>query len=79
MKSRDLVSCILLTILVILFLSTAAHATEFRKTDTEVKAEEILKHIERGDDIVIDNCSIVGEFNVSKINLKTVPNPFFFF
>ncbi len=50
--------------------------TEYRKTNEEVKAEEILKHIENGDDIYLQNCNIIGELNVSKIKLKTVPIPY---
>jgi hypothetical protein len=42
-------------------------ATEYYKADTEVKAEDILKHIENGDDITLYNCSIVGELNLSKV------------
>lgn len=77
MKVRSLISCILMSILVILLFSMVAQANEYREANTEVKAEEILKHIENGDNIILDNCSIVGELNVSKINLKTVPNPDF--
>jgi uncharacterized protein YjbI with pentapeptide repeats len=55
----------------------SAQATEFSRNDTEVKAEEILTHIENGDDIDLYNCTIDGELNVSTINLKIVPNPLF--
>lgn len=75
MKNRVLVSCIILSTLVFLLLSSAAHATEYRKADTEVKSNEILKHIEKGEDIYLENCSIVGELNLSKIELEKVPNP----
>lgn len=53
-------------------------ATEYNKIDTEVNAEDILKHIENNDDINLTNCIIVGEFNISNIKLKTVPNPSFY-
>lgn len=71
MKSKPLVFFIVLSILVVLLFATAVHATEYR----DVKAEEILKHIENGEDVNYTNCRIVGELNVSKIKLKTVPNP----
>ena len=64
--------------LVILLLSTATQATEYREVNKEVKASEILKHIENGEDIYLENCSIVGELNISAIKLKTVPNPDFY-
>lgn len=73
MKFGALTSCFLLSTLVLLLLSTAAQATEYREVNTEVKAEDILKHIEQGDDIYLDNCSIVEELSLSKIELKTVP------
>lgn len=73
LKARTLVSCILFTILLILLLSTTAQATENR----EVKAEEILKQIEYGEDVNYTDCHIVGELNTSNITLKTVPNPYY--
>jgi len=73
--SRTLIFCILLSTLVIFLLSTTAQASEYREINKEVKAEDILKHIENGDDINLTNCQIVGELNLSKIELKTVPNP----
>jgi hypothetical protein len=42
MKAGALVSCSLLLTLVILLYSTPAQVTEYRKVNTEVKAEEIL-------------------------------------
>lgn len=77
MNSRALTSCVLLSTLVFLLLSTAVQATEYREVNTEVQAEDILKHIENGDDIYVDNCSILGELDISKIELETVPNPNF--
>lgn len=78
MNAVSLVYCILLSIIVILLLSTATQATEFREVNTKVKADDILKHIENGDDINLTNCHIVGELNVSNVKLKTVPNPYFY-
>lgn len=46
-------------------------ADEYR----EVQVGEILKQIENGEDVYLENCRIVGELNLSKINLETVPNP----
>lgn len=46
-------------------------ATEYR----EVQASEILKQIENGEDVNVTNCRIIGELNLSKIQLETVPNP----
>ncbi len=48
-----------------------AQAAEYR----EVKAEDILKHIENGDDVNLTHCRVVGELNVSRIKLETVQNP----
>ncbi|MGV8076134.1 MAG: pentapeptide repeat-containing protein [Methanosarcina sp.] len=77
MKFRPLTSYILLSILVILLLCTEVQANEYREVNAKVKAEDILKHIENDDDINLTDCSIVGELNVSKIKLKTIPNPYF--
>lgn len=55
----------------------AAQATEYREVNTTVKADDILKHIENGEDIYLQDCRIVGELDVSKINLITIPNPNF--
>jgi len=66
--------CILLTLIVIVLLSTTAQAAEYRKADKEVNASDILSHIEKGNDINLYNCSIVGDLDTSKIKLKTVSN-----
>lgn len=75
MNSKTLISCILLSTLVLFLLSTGTQATEYRGVNEEVKAEDILKHIQNGEDIYLENCSIVGELNLSKIELEIVPNP----
>lgn len=75
MKAVSLFSCIMLSISVILLLSTGAQATEYKEVNTEVNASSITEHVENSDDIYLDNCSIVGELNTSKIKLETVPNP----
>jgi hypothetical protein len=74
MKARALVSCILLSILILLFLSTATQASEYREVNTTVKADDILQHIANGDDIYLTNCRIVGELDASNIKLETVPD-----
>jgi hypothetical protein len=76
MKTGSLIHCILLFILVLLLLSTAAQATEYRKINTEVQAEDILKSIENNDDVYLESCLIIGELNISKIKLKTIKSPF---
>jgi hypothetical protein len=75
MKARSL--CILLTNIVLILLSTTAQAAEYRGVDKEVNASDILTYIEMGEDINLDNCSIVGELTASK--LKTVPNPLYYY
>jgi uncharacterized protein YjbI with pentapeptide repeats len=99
MKNRVLVSCIILSTLVTLLLTTAAQATEdtekiadfyekngytsyfdlseLQQTDEyrEVKAEDVLKQIESGQDVNLTDCRIVGKLDLNKIVLKTVPNP----
>ena len=58
-------------------VSTVVQANEYREVSKKVNATDISKHIENGDPVNLVNCSIVGELNVSKIRLKTVPNPYF--
>lgn len=74
MKARFF--CFLLTLIIILLLSTTAQAAEYREVAKKVNASDILIHVEMGEDINLDNCSIVGELNASKI--KTVPNPLYY-
>ena len=72
MKAKSLLT--LLTLIVIFLLPTAAQAAEYKEVDKEVNASDILIHIEKGDNINLDNCSIVGELDISKIKLETVQN-----
>lgn len=73
MKAGVFISYIILsTLIFLLFLSTVG-ATEYR----EVKAEEILKHMENGEDVNYNGYRIVGELNASEIKLNTVRNPYF--
>jgi hypothetical protein len=66
-----------LTLVVILLFPTVSKAIEFIKVDTTVPADVISDQIANGTDIYLDNCSIDGELNLSKIN-KTVPNSLFY-
>jgi NADPH-dependent 7-cyano-7-deazaguanine reductase QueF len=74
MKAKALVSFIGLSTLVILLCSMASQAAEYREVNKEIDANNILKHIENGDDINLSNCSISGELDLSSIKLKTIPN-----
>lgn len=78
MKAPALVSCFLLLTLAISLLSIVVQATEYREVNTEVRAEDILKHMENGEDIFLNNCSIIGELNIDNAKLGTVPNPYFY-
>ena len=73
MKAGVLVSRILLLTVVLSLLSAIVQATEYKVVNTEVNAEDVLKHIENGDDVNLTNCRIIGELNLSEIELKTVP------
>ncbi len=73
MKAGVLVSRILLLTVVLYLLSTIVQATEYKVVNKEVQAADILNHIEKGEDVNLTNCCIVGELNLSKIELKTVP------
>lgn len=44
----------------------------------EVKAEEVLKQIENGEDVFLENCIVIGELDVSKIKLENTPNPYYY-
>lgn len=60
---------VLLSILIILAISTGVQAQRLK----EVNANDILKQIEMGDNIYIKDAYIIGELNLSKIKIKTVP------
>ncbi|WP_187151837.1 potassium channel family protein [Methanosarcina siciliae] len=57
--------------LVLTTMSTISLATEYR----DVRASEILKQIENGEDVNLTDCRIIGELNLSEIEVETVPNP----
>ena len=69
MKQKSMIVWILLLGIVVLLLSTLVQAKEL----TEVYATDILKQIENGEDISLENVRIIGVFNLTKIELKTVP------
>lgn len=75
MNFRTLTSCVLLSSLVLSLLCTEVQANEYREVNAEVKAEDILKHIEMGDDVNLTGCRIVGDLDISRIKLKTILNP----
>jgi hypothetical protein len=74
MKAKFL--CILITNIILILFSITAQAAEYREADKEVNASDILTHIEMGEDVNLDNCSITGEFTASKTS--TVPNPLYY-
>ncbi|AKB23395.1 potassium channel family protein [Methanosarcina sp. WH1] len=53
-------------------MSMVSLAAEYSR---EVQASEILKQIENGDDVNLTDCRIIGELDLSEIELQTVPNP----
>ena len=69
MKPKSVIVWILLLGIVVLFLSTSVQAKEL----TEVNATDILKQLENGEDISLENVRIIGAFNLTIIELKTVP------
>jgi hypothetical protein len=46
-------------------------ADEYR----EIQASEILNQIEKGEDVNLTNCRIIGELNLNEIKLENIPNP----
>jgi hypothetical protein len=74
MRAKALVFYILLLTLELSLLSTVVQAIEYSEVNKDVQAADILNHIERGDDVNLTNCHIVGELNLSKIKFETVPD-----
>lgn len=56
-------------------MSTVAQAIEYK----EVKAEDVLKQIEHGEDVYLENCRIVGEINLTDIQLQEIINPRYYY
>ncbi len=71
MRSRDTTICMIFSILVVLTVLTSVQAEELK----EVSANDILKQIEKGEDINLENVHIKGELNLGKIKLKTIQKP----
>jgi len=71
MEPRSLIMWILLPVLVVLAMSAGVQAHELR----EVPASEILEKIRAGEDVNYDSYRIIGELDVRRIDLETVPNP----
>ena len=69
MKPRSVIMWTLLPVLVVLAVLTSVQAQELR----EVPASDILKQIENGEDIFLENVRIIGDLDCSKIALETVP------
>lgn len=70
MVPRNVIMRILLPVLIILAISSGVQAQKLK----EVNANDILKQIEKGEDVYLENASIKGELNLSKIVLKNVHN-----
>jgi uncharacterized protein YjbI with pentapeptide repeats len=68
MKPKNVIVWILLLGIVVLLMSTSAQAND------EVNANAILEKIENGEGVYLENVHIVGELNLSEIELKTIPN-----
>ena len=68
MKPKNVIVWILLLGIVVLLMSTSVQANEL----TEFNANDILEKIEKGEDIYLENVHIVGELDLSEIELETV-------
>ena len=73
MGFRKLFFWALFSFLVLISMSMVSLADEYR----EVQASDILKQIENGEDVNLTDCRIIGELNLSEIELETVPNPIY--
>jgi len=69
MKPRNVIVWILLLGIVVLTMSTSVQAKEL----TEVNATDILEKIENGENIFLEDVRIIGELDLSKIELNTIP------
>lgn len=68
MALRSVIMWTLFSVIVVFVLSTSVQAQEL----TDVPASDISKQIESGEDIYLENALIKGEFNLSKLDLKTI-------
>lgn len=71
MKCRKLLFWALFSFFLLISMSMVGLADEY----IEVQASEILKQIEKGEDVNLTNCRIIGELNFNEIKLENVPNP----
>ena len=69
MELQKIIMCLFLHILLVSMMSTGCQAQEL----TEVNASDILEKIENGEDVYLENVHIVGELNLNKIELETLP------
>ena len=67
-RSLKLIFCIFTLVLLICSFPIVSGAVEYK----EVKAEDIIKQIENGEDVVYSNSFIKGTLDLSEANLKTV-------
>lgn len=71
MKFQKLLFWALFSFFVLISMSMVGLADEYR----EVKASEILNQIEKGEDVNLTDCRIIGELNLNEIKLENIPNP----
>ncbi|WP_196296977.1 potassium channel family protein [Methanosarcina barkeri] len=71
MKCQKLFFWTLLSFFVLTFMPMVCLADEYR----EIQASKILNQIEKGEDVNLTNCRIIGEFNLNEIKLENVPTP----
>ena len=69
MAPRNVILWMLLPIIVVLVMTTCVQAQEL----TEVPASKILEQIENGENIFLEDVRIIGELDLSKIELNTIP------
>mgnify|MGYP000898251050 CR=1 FL=1 len=71
MRCQKLFFWALLLFFVLTSMPIVCLADEYR----EVQASEILNQIEKGEDVNLTNCRIIGELNLNEIKLENIPNP----
>ena len=70
MEPRKIFIWSFLYILLVSMMSTGCQAQGL----TEINASDILDKIKNGEDIYLQNVHIVGDFNLSKVELETLPS-----
>lgn len=71
MKCQKLFFWVSLSFFVLISMPVVCLADEYR----EIHASDILNQIEKGEDVNLTNCRIIGEFNLNEIKLENVPTP----